>query len=115
MDARVEIAGDDVAEQVGALWTWLNDEDELRGKVSPVRRRVGETELGGVSDALTVVLSSAGVGAALSRSLITWLQVRRSNVRIIVVAGKRRVELEATNIEHARPLLEDLLRDSDET
>jgi hypothetical protein len=115
VDARIQVAGRDQADDLAGLWAWLNDEDELRGSVSPVERSIGETELGSATDSLTVVLGSTGVGAALSRSLITWLQIRRSDVRITVTTRGRKVEIQGTNIKEARPLLEEALRDADES
>ncbi|GAA1013196.1 hypothetical protein Aple_016880 [Acrocarpospora pleiomorpha] len=47
MDTQIQVTGGDRSEELASLWSWLKDEDELRGQVSPMESRIGETDLGG--------------------------------------------------------------------
>jgi hypothetical protein len=81
-DIRISVRAADEVEALHALESWLRDEPELRGRVSPVRAatRAGEMS-GGLVEALAVTLGS-GVSAALVRSLPIWLKQQRSHVDI---------------------------------
>jgi hypothetical protein len=109
VDARIQVTGGDRAEELAALWQSLLDEGELRGLVALVETPIGPNDLGGAVDLVTVALGSGGVGVALVRVLGLWLQTRYSDVRIKVTAGSRTVELEASNLEDALPLLREAL------
>ncbi|WP_328876330.1 hypothetical protein OHT76_43315 [Streptomyces sp. NBC_00287] len=113
MDVEIRITSGDRADELAALWRWLQEEDELQGDVSPMETRISEGELGGAFDLITVVLGSGGAGFALTRSLNTWLRTRHSDVKVTVSAGERSVELEATNVKDAVPMLQEVLRDFD--
>jgi len=114
VDARIRVSGGDLPEELASLWEWLRDTDELRGDVSLVERPIGETDLGGVFDLLAVVLSSSGAGMALSRSLTTWLQSRRSDVKVTVSSGDRTIEFDGTNLKEVLPALREVLSSNDE-
>lgn len=98
MEARVRLDGGDEVSELVSLWAWLNDEDELRGRVRRVDKPIGPTELGGVVDVLTVALGSGGAGAVLGQSLITWLRTRRAHVTLTISVGDRTARLDATNL-----------------
>ncbi len=72
MDAQIWITGGTGGE-LAALSEWLRDENELRGRVRTVHSPIGDTELGSVTELLTVALGAGGVGTVLASSLKTWL------------------------------------------
>ena len=55
MDAKIRITGGTGGE-LAALGEWLRDENELRGRVRTVHSPIGDTELGSVTELLTVAL-----------------------------------------------------------
>ncbi|MFC4010066.1 hypothetical protein ACFOY2_22755 [Nonomuraea purpurea] len=111
MDVRIRIAGADAVEELAAFWGWLQDEELLRGEVSPAQKEIGQEEPGDAVELITALLGSSGAGPALSRALDTWLRTRRSDVMVTVSDGERTVELEAGNLKN---LLREVLGD-DET
>ncbi|MFE9601493.1 hypothetical protein [Streptomyces hokutonensis] len=113
MDVEIRITGGDRADELASLWRWLQEEDELRGDVSPLETRIREDELGGAVDLITIVLGSGGAAVALTQSLNTWLQTRYSDVKVTISAGERSVEVEAKHVKDAVPLLREVLRDID--
>jgi hypothetical protein len=113
LDARIRIEGGD-GEDFAALGEWLSDEEELRGRVRTIRRPIGETELGSVTDLLTVALEAGGAGSVLASALITWLRTRRTSARITVECAGRSVTLDIHTIDDVAPLLERVLQFGDD-
>src|SRR6185437_15452272 len=113
VDVQIQVTGGDQADELAALWRWLQDESELRGYVKPVETPIREGELGGVIDLITVALGSGGAGVTLAKSLNAWLQTRYSDVKVTISAEGRSVELEARHVKDAVPLLREVLRDTD--
>ena len=70
---------DDVRQLAG----WLRDEEELRGRVTLTRSPVRPGEMGGVVDAVVVVMTSGTTGVVVT-SLFTWLTRRREVERVSV-------------------------------
>ena len=105
------IRGDEIRELV-SLVAWLRRERDLQGVVHPVPRAVGEEELGGSFEMISVALGAGGFGVALAQSLSTWLANRRSDVKITVTTPGRTVELDAQRVADAQALLRDVLRDN---
>lgn len=71
------------------LAEWLRDQDELRGRVSLVERPVGQGQMGGVLEAVQVILTS-GTAATLVTSLFAWLGHRRATSRVSLRVRTRR-------------------------
>lgn len=113
MDVQIRITGGDKADELAALWRWLQEEGELRGEVMPVAGAISADELGGAIDLITVALGSGGAGVALAQSLSAWLRTRYSDVKITVSAEGRSVELEAKHVKDVVPLLREMLRATD--
>ncbi|PKV76812.1 effector-associated constant component EACC1 [Nocardia fluminea] len=113
MDARIEIPGGN-GEDLRALREWLSGEDELRGRVRGVRQPIGDTELGAVTDVLTVALATGGAGSVLASSLVTWLKTRQTSAKITVKSARRSVTLDIRTVEDVAPLLEQILSGSSE-
>ncbi|KDN82164.1 effector-associated constant component EACC1 [Kitasatospora cheerisanensis] len=109
MDARIGVVGGD-GDELSSLYTWLVDEDGLRGRVRVERRPIGATELGAAVDLLSVALGAGGAGSVLGTALVTWLRSRRTSARITVEVGERSVTLEIDSLRDTRALLEQVLR-----
>jgi len=97
MEARIRIA-DGTSEDLAALGEWLQDEDELRGRIRAVRGGIGETELGPITEVLVVALGAGGAGTVLASSLRTWLVTRRTTAKITVEAAGRSVTLDIQTV-----------------
>ncbi|MFG1617918.1 hypothetical protein ACGFI3_34640 [Nonomuraea wenchangensis] len=114
MDARITILKqDDQHSHLELLSDWLSYEPELHGRVRKSAPPPGVNELGGVVDAIAVVLGS-GTASALALALKTWLaQPRKSDITIRVEAGDRSIEIDAKRITEGRieSMLEQALRD----
>lgn len=113
MDALIRVDGEG-SDELLDLREWLRNERELRGIVRLVYAPVGEEELGGVVDAISVAVGAGGAGTVLASSLTTWLQTRRTAVRLVVERGKRKVTLDLETRESVLPLIERLLEPGDE-
>jgi hypothetical protein len=100
----------DDADELRSLLAWLQQDDALRGRVRMQNTPVGPEEMGGLLDALTVVLRTSGVAAALSGSVSTWISQRRSDVKLTVTAPNgRSVDVDAKRV-NARTLAADIER-----
>ena len=108
MDAQISMMGGS-ADELAALGEWLNHEDELRGRVHAAHPPIGETELGSVTELLTVALGSGGAGTVLATSLKTWLLTRKTTAKITVKCAGRSVSLDLQTVDEVAPLLEQIL------
>jgi hypothetical protein len=113
MDAQIRITGG-IGEELAALGEWLGDEVELRGRVRTVHGSIGKTELGSITDLLTVALGTGGAGTVLASSLKTWLQTRRTTAKITVESAGRSVTLDIRTMGEVAPLLEQILKADDD-
>jgi hypothetical protein len=113
MDAQIRITGGTEGD-LGALYAWLNDEDALRGRIRTGSRPIGAQELGALPDLLTVALGAGGAGTALASCLKTWLQTRRTTVKITVESAGRTVTLDLQTLGEVGPLVESILKAGDD-
>lgn len=113
MDAQIRIT-DGTTEDLRALYAWLNDEDALRGRVRTVSQPIGAQDLGSLPELLTVALGAGGAGTVLASSLKTWLQTRRSSVKITVESAGRTVTLDLQTVGEVAPLIEQVLQAGDD-
>jgi hypothetical protein len=113
MDAQIRIAGG-TGNELAALGEWLKGEVELRGRVRVVRGPIGGTELGSITDLLTVALEAGGAGTVLASSLKTWLMTRRTTAKITVESAGRSVTFDVQTVGEVAPLLEQILKAGDE-
>jgi Effector Associated Constant Component 1 len=113
MDVQIRIIGG-TGEELTALGEWLGDEAEFRGRVRSVHGPIGKTELGSITDLLTVALGTGGAGTVLASSLKTWLQTRRTTAKITVESAGRSVILDIQTIGEVAPLLEQILKADDD-
>ncbi|MER8103382.1 hypothetical protein [Kitasatospora sp. NPDC094016] len=93
----VETNSNDIDELTG-LADWLRSERGLGGSVELVPGKVGEHALGGAIDLLSVALGSGGAGAVLAQSVSTWLQTRRSDVKISIESEGRKIEIQGSRV-----------------
>jgi len=107
-DASIRVIDGD-ADVVGSLAQWLASERDLRGAVRTIAGPIAETQLGAVTEIITVALGSGGAGSVLASSLITWLRTRQTHAKFLIESGGRSVELDIHTLEDVRPLLEQLL------
>lgn len=113
MDVQVQIVGGGDRD-LAALYEWLQEEDELRGRIRAVHGRIGETELGPVVELLTVALGAGGTGTVLASSLKTWLLTRRTTAKIVLKSAGRSVTVDVQNAGDVAPLLEQILKANDD-
>jgi hypothetical protein len=109
MDAEIRIV-DGADGDLAVLGQWLQGEEELRGRIRAVRGEPGETELGTAVELLTVALGTGGAGTVLASSLKTWLLTRRTTAKIVVKSAGRSVTLDIHNADDVAPLLEQILK-----
>lgn len=112
MDLEIRIAAG-AEESLDSLYAWLSDEEELRGRVSAAPRPIGAQELGSLPDLLTVALGAGGAGSVLASSLRTWLQTRRTTVKITMTVAGRSLTVDLQTVDDAAPLLEQILKAGD--
>jgi hypothetical protein len=114
MDVLIGISGGDEVGELTALAGWLGAERALQGAVRVVRGDIGEAELGGGLDALSVAVGSGGVGVALAQSLSVWLRARRSDIKVTVTAGGRTIEVDARSVSDPAALITRVLEGADD-
>lgn len=114
VDAQIRITGGD-DEDLRALARWLGEERELRGEVRHVAAPIGDTELGAITDLLTVAVGTGGAGTVLAQALVTWLRTRRTKAKITVECGGRTVTLDLETTADVLPLLRQVLERADES
>jgi hypothetical protein len=113
MDAQIRITGG-TGEELAALGEWLGSEADLRGRVRTVHGPIGKTELGSITDLLTVALGTGGAGTVLASSLKTWLVTRRTTAKITVESAGRSVTLDIQTVGAMAPLLDQILKTDDD-
>jgi Effector Associated Constant Component 1 len=109
MDAQIQIVGGADGD-LAALSEWLQGEDELRGRIRTTPGVIGETDLGAVVELLTVALGTGGAGTVLASSLKTWLQTRRTTAKMVVKSGGRSITLDIQSVDEVAPVLEQILK-----
>ena len=87
MRARLKVAGGtDPHAELLSLRDWLNREPDFRGRVDVEEPVVRPGEMGGLAEVLTVALAGGGTLSVLAGSVSVWLEQRRSDITIEVVA-----------------------------
>jgi hypothetical protein len=111
----VRIAVDGRDGDFEALWDWLREEPQLRGRLHLGAAATPAGTMGAGSEiAVQIGAAMAGAGAlwaAVARSLSVWLTQRRSDITITVTApGGRKVSVNAKRVADAEALLRDVLQ-----
>lgn len=99
--AQVSLVDDNPGE-LYALFSWLQRDGELRGRIRTLPRQPGPDEMGGAVEFLSIALGGGSVGAVLAGSLSTWLQTRRARISVELVVSEsgetiRKVEVDASS------------------
>ncbi|MEU8545691.1 hypothetical protein AB0C81_01570 [Streptomyces roseoverticillatus] len=108
MNVQLQLVDGDSAD-LTKLWQWLNAERELRGHVHKSPAPIDRTQLGGLTDLLTVAVGAGGAGTVLASSLITWIRNQRTRAKVTITANGRRVTFDITTAQDISPLLHRLL------
>ncbi|MGW5517160.1 effector-associated constant component EACC1 [Nocardia africana] len=87
------------ADELFGLLEWLNDDDELRGRVRRPSTPIRPGEMGGVADVLVVTLGAGGVASVLAQSLTAWFTHRRSDITLTLTAGETELAIDAKRVE----------------
>ncbi|WP_030154700.1 hypothetical protein [Glycomyces sp. NRRL B-16210] len=86
MDAEIAVHGtDDTHGELAALLDWLDHEDEFRGRVRFAPAEIKPGELGGLETLLLAAIAAGGLDV-LGRTIVGWLQTRRSSIEVTVTA-----------------------------
>lgn len=105
---RVEEAADG-PQTIWSLENWLSNEPDFERKIRRVPVTPSPGELGAVADTLQIALGAGGAVAVLAASLQTWFaQPRRSDVRITVVNGDKKVTIDAKRVRDIPALLREV-------
>ncbi|MGH3621934.1 MAG: effector-associated constant component EACC1 [Sciscionella sp.] len=81
MDVTIGVAGRDAAVgELRSLFSWLVQEEELRGRVKLVETAPEPGTLGGWPEALVVALGQGGAITVLASAVIAWIRHRTSEV-----------------------------------
>ncbi|WP_326554428.1 effector-associated constant component EACC1 [Micromonospora sp. NBC_01813] len=106
MHARIALL-DDTSGELTSLYSWLQRDDALRGRVKSVAAELKPGDMGGATEMLTVALGGGGAVAVLASTLSAWLPTRRAKILVeITDRGRtRRVEIDAANASDAGRLL----------
>jgi hypothetical protein len=108
VEARIAIDGSD-NDRV-ALWDWLLNDRELRGRVKrDTAPRAGE--MGGeIEYVVSAVVGAGAVWATLARTLSIWLVQRRSDVTITITGpGGRKTQINAKRTKDPEALVRQAL------
>jgi hypothetical protein len=79
MQARIRV---DTPDELRALHRWLQQEDELRGRVAIENATPARGEMGAVADFLVVAVGSGGAITVLASSISVWLRHRKSDITV---------------------------------
>jgi hypothetical protein len=107
---HAEIAlGENTTNELGSLYSWLQRDDEFRGRVRTVAADLKPGDMGSVTEVLTVALGSGGAVATLGGTLNAWIGARRTKVSVEITNGDRtcRVEIDTANAASAVELLQE--------
>ncbi|MGH3771960.1 MAG: effector-associated constant component EACC1 [Pseudonocardiaceae bacterium] len=105
MDVTVSVVGPDTAVgELRSLFTWLNKEEQLRGRVRLVEAPPEPGTLGGWPQAVAVELSRGGAVTILASAVITWIRYRTSEMTLTITQPDgTSVQLKAKRIRNAGP------------
>ncbi|MGW0004084.1 effector-associated constant component EACC1 [Nocardia grenadensis] len=107
VDVSISVsAASDSAAEVRSLFRWLQREEDLPNPAfTPAAP--GPEDMGGLSDALVVVLGS-GTGVVLARSLSVWVRHRTADVKVTIRGQKGTVELDGKRVRDPLAVVEAL-------
>jgi len=89
-------------DELASLYSWLGQEEELRGRLTLDPGVVEPGSMGGGTTSLVVALASSGALSALSRTARQWLSTRTADVKMTISQnrdGTTKVVLDSKRIE----------------
>ncbi len=113
VEVRIRLTNGDT-EDLASLADWLSSEREFRGHLRLIPAPITDTDLGGPAELITVALSAGGAVTVLARSMVTWLQTRRTTAKLTIEVEGRSVVLEMDTVQDIRPLLSQILEITDD-
>jgi len=97
MQARLHIEAP--ATEAVALWDWLRNESDLRGRVARAPQPSSPGSMGTAAD-LVVTLATSSTAAVLARSIQVWLTQRHRDITLTVTGPDgRTVSLDARRVQ----------------
>ncbi len=101
IEVRICLAGcSGSAAELSSLNEWLCGEEDLRGAVRVVQRRVEAGELGSLTEALMLVLGPGGAATAAASALISWVRHQRADITVeVTVPDGTTVTVEAKRVK----------------
>jgi hypothetical protein len=105
----IEIRAVGTGEDMRALRAWLGREDDLRGRVGLLEQPLKAGHMGGITEAVTVAVSSGGVATVTVRSVFAWLSQRERghHVRLTLQDDSgRRANVEFDGLQDSEPVIE---------
>lgn len=101
MEVRISVVGGDRQSGLESLDDWLRTDPGLAGPVQVAGAEPKKEELGTLTDALVVAVSSGGALSVLATSLSVWLShPRRSDFKIRLQGGDgRAIEIDAERVK----------------
>ncbi|MGW4438067.1 effector-associated constant component EACC1 [Streptomyces sp. NPDC004596] len=90
-------------DELASLYSWLRQEEELRGRLTLDPGVAEPGSMGGGTTSLVVALVTSGAAPALARTVRHWLSTRTADVKMSISQnrdGTTKVILEGKRIEH---------------
>ncbi|MFC6081975.1 effector-associated constant component EACC1 [Sphaerisporangium aureirubrum] len=100
---HVLVTVDASADDLRDLHSWLTDEPDLRGRVTPHESPPPPGALGPVLDGLHIALGSGGVAATLAGVVIAWLKTRPAEITVRLRRGDDEFEVTASGVRSLDP------------
>ena len=98
MHFTIRLHGDSGTDDLRELWSWLTDEEELRGRVTVTERAPDRGQMGSITDALVAALAPGGAVVVLVGAVLRWLRYRRGDLSVTVERGADKVSVNATRV-----------------
>ncbi|MFI5801192.1 hypothetical protein [Streptomyces sp. NPDC051677] len=89
-------------DELASLYSWLGQEEELRGRLTLDPGAAEPGSMGGGTTSLVVMLATSGAASALARTVRHWLSTRTADVKMSISQnrdGTTKVILEGKRIE----------------
>lgn len=100
--APVTAVFDGPFDELASLYSWLGQEEELRGRLTLDPGAAEPGSMGGGATSLVVTLATSGAVAALARTARHWLSTRTADVKMTISKnrdGMTKVVLDGKRID----------------
>lgn len=95
-----------------ALFDWLRQEEDLRGRTTRTATPLSPGEMGSLADTLTVAVGGGGALTVLFTSIAVWLRTRRSDIAVEVTVGDHKVRVEGKRVKADTESLRELVAEA---